>query len=220
MSDDAGRTLAVEVPDAVADWLDDHGADPDTAAGDLLRAHRSVAEDPASAIEPAVASVLADRMDAIADAVVERLDPETADEGDLAALEDRVDAVETGQRPDPEQLRDRIATLEERLEDTESACDRQFSEIAEKLDRLAWAVIESREQSDEDRALERIMSAAHAAGVDHAACADCGRTVDLGLLTASRCPHCEGDFADLEPSSGWFGSSTLVGDAPEVESDG
>jgi len=210
MADDAGRTFSVEVPDAVGDWLAQHRDDPATAAAELLVAQRSIAEDPETSIEPAVASVLADRMDAIADAVAERLESGETD------LEERVGALETNREAGT--VHDRIAALESDLADQQTTVNRQLAEFSEKLDRLAWAVLDGREQSGDDPALDRILSAAHAADVNRAACADCGRGLDLGLLTGSRCPHCEADFADLDPPRGWFGTATLVSDAPEDES--
>ncbi|AWB28205.1 hypothetical protein [Halococcoides cellulosivorans] len=206
MADDAGRTLTLSVPESVADWLDGHGDDAETAAAELLIAQQSVATDPEASIEPAVASVLANRMDSITDAVIEHLEST-----DWAAddLEDRVGALESGQGPDPAHLRDRIGTLEDRVDDTERTVETRLDDLSEKVDRLAWIVVEERERVGSDPVLDRIRSAAHTADVDRAACEGCGRAIDLGLLGASTCPHCEAAFSDLDPPTGWFGSATL-----------
>lgn len=206
MADDAGRTLSLSVPEPVADWLDEHDGDADRAAAELLIAHQSVATDPEASIEPAVASVLATRMDSIADAVIEHLE-ETGWAAD--DLEDRMDALETGQGPDPARLRDRIGTLEDRLGETEATVETRLDELSEKVDRLAWIVVEERERVAGDPDLDRIRAAAQVAGVDRAVCGQCEREVDLGLLGSSRCPHCEVDITDLDPPTGWFGSATL-----------
>lgn len=209
MSEDAGRTLSVEVPDAVADWLAERD-DPATAAATLLVAQHSVAEDPDSAIESAVASVLADRMDAIAEAVAERLDSGEP----TSRTTDRASAVETADGSSASE--NRLETLSNRLETVESTLEGRLDDLEADLDRLAWVVVEDREGADGDPVLERIRRTAQVAGVDRAACVDCGGSVDLSLLSESRCPHCETAFEDLDTPGGWFATARLVG-GPDVE---
>jgi phage shock protein A len=130
-----------------------------------------------------------------------------------------------------EDVDDRIDTLGERL-------DRGFENYEEileyltdttddldrKVEQLAGAVVDVRSElrrvtaADHDReAVEDLRTAANRHGERTAACADCGATVDLGLLSRPRCPHCEATYVDFEPPSGFFGSATLTtGDRPAL----
>jgi hypothetical protein len=64
-------------------------------------------------------------------------------------------------------------------------------------------------------AVDQLAAAANRRGVREADCEDCGGAVDVALLREPACPHCGATFADVEASSGWFGSDTLVtGAAP------
>ena len=145
---------------------------------------------------------------------------------------------------DLERRLERVATaleaLDDELEGVDRRVDRGFEnyeevleyltettdEVQRRLARLASVVLELREQlrdatRDEVRrtALAHLTDAANRHGVDRARCEACEATVDLSLLVAPRCPHCDAAFTTLEPRRGFFRTSVLhTGRLPALES--
>jgi chaperonin cofactor prefoldin len=141
-------------------------------------------------------------------------------EHDHPGLEDRADtahrvAADAGDRVDRvDQRLDRgFENYEEVLEHLTDVTD----DLDRKVTRLAGAVVDVRSElqrvtaAEHDReAVDDLRTAANRHGASTAACADCGATVALGLLSRPRCPHCEATYVDFEPSAGFFASATLV----------
>lgn len=137
----------------------------------------------------------------------------------LDEVESRLEAVDEGTTA----VDDRVSALESRFEE-ELARD---ADVDEKLSRVASAVVGvqrrlgavERRTAGRER-LATLTAAANRHGVRKADCGGCHGTVTLGLLTKPECPHCNREFGDLEPKSGFFGTSTLtVGDPPALEGD-
>jgi len=98
-------------------------------------------------------------------------------------------------------------------------------ELEHKLDVLAGVILDLRERTDaliEARAghaaLAELTRAANVHGARSADCGACGESVDIGLLSAPRCPHCAETFSEFKPGTGFFGSPTLeVGTTPALD---
>ncbi|MFC7172659.1 hypothetical protein ACFQL0_03325 [Haloplanus litoreus] len=85
-------------------------------------------------------------------------------------------------------------------------------DLDRKVDQLAGAVVDVRSElhrvsaAEHDRqAVDDLRTAANRHGERTAACGDCGATVDLGLLSRPRCPHCEATYVDFDPPPGSSG---------------
>ncbi|MDF9746933.1 hypothetical protein [Natrinema salsiterrestre] len=140
--------------------------------------------------------------------------PEYPSDDDLESIRDELTALERT----VERGFDNFETvLEEVLGETD--------ELAERSTLLARAVVGLRDRRDElatrqrDRAVaDDLKLAANRLGIRTAACADCGSSVDIALLTAPECPHCASGFVDVEEKTSLFGSSRLLtGDPPALE---
>ena len=69
-----------------------------------------------------------------------------------------------------------------------------------------------------DKAVDRIKRAAAQEGVETASCESCGESVNLGLLTAPECPHCEATVSDVRPTGGIFRKKARLVAAAQLES--
>ncbi len=133
-----------------------------------------------------------------------------------------------------------VSTLRERVSDFDERTERGFEnyerivttlrddvdDVDQKLTRLAGIVVDLRsriaalETRAVDSALDELRLMANRRGVRTAACENCGETLDVALLTESRCPLCNAAFDGVEPKRGFFGSARLtVDDRPALESD-
>jgi len=160
----------------------------------------------------------------------ERID-DLADELEATAARlDRLDAA-VADAPASERVDGRIDDLDERVASVESdvaevsAAD--MSEIDDKLSRVANAVVKvkrrldaaERDRADRER-LDSLTRTANRHGARTADCDHCGGEVELGLLSTPECPHCGRRFEDLEPNTGFLGTSRLlVGDRPAIDGD-
>ena len=204
---------------AVAARLDELADDLAETASRLDRLDAAVADAPsASRVDD-----LGDRLDALDD----RLDELDAVRERLNALDERVDGAEgrvgeTGDRLD--RVDDRLGEVETDLAGV-SADD--LTEMDDKLSRVANAVVRvkrrldaaERDRADRER-LDALTRTANRHGVRTADCGDCGGGVELGLLSAPECPHCGRRFEELEPNTGFLGTSTLlVADRPAIDGD-
>ena len=201
---DAEPAAAARV-DALADELEE-------VAARLDRLDAAVADAPSS-----------DRVDELGD----RLDALDARIDELDAVRDRVDAF--GDRLD--EVDGRIEGVDGRLDDVESDLDgistEKLTEIDDKLSRVANAVVRvkrrldaaERDRADRER-VDALTRTANRHGVRTADCGHCGGGVELGLLSAPECPHCGRRFEDLEPNTGFLGTSKLlVADRPAIDGD-
>lgn len=130
-------------------------------------------------------------------------------ESSLAAIEsrvdDRTDAVDA--------LEDRAESVDERVAAVEAAAER-LDEIEERLRTVAWVVSDLREaeqaRSSGSAAIDRLKTTAAELDVDRAVCGNCSQTVDIALLSESRCPHCDAAVSDVQLPSGLFGKPKLT----------
>ncbi|NGM67628.1 hypothetical protein G6M89_01160 [Natronolimnobius sp. AArcel1] len=133
---------------------------------------------------------------------------------------------------DLESLQSDLSALEEHVgagfENFEDVLDYLFDQTDDLEKRstvLATAVVDLRDRwntfADRERrraAAERLQLAANQLGIRTAACADCDASIDIALLTAPECPHCESTFADVAERTSFFGSHTLeTGEPPALE---
>ena len=149
-----------------------------------------------------------DEVDANVRAVADRLD----------GLEDRVESID-----------DTVASVDdrfERIEDRLDALAAADDDAADKLSRVASAVVRTQRrlrEIDGERAagrLDDILDAANRHGVQTADCDGCGHTVRLSLLSSAECPHCESRFAGLDPADRFYRRSRLtVDDRPALSGD-
>lgn len=186
-------------------------------------------------LESEVQSV-ADRLDRVDDAV-DTLGDETEDL--VADVRERVIQVKReadSKAPadhDHADLRERVETAEAAAESAANAAETveeradSVGETVERLstrqDTLAGAVVDVRDrveqlQRDERAraAAEDLRRAANRNGDAAAACAACGETVDLALLTRPRCPHCEEEIVSFESSGLIRGATLSTGDRPAL----
>ncbi|GAA0715469.1 DNA repair exonuclease SbcCD ATPase subunit [Halorubrum trapanicum] len=192
-------------PAADAAHLDELADELEGIAGRLDRLDAAVVDAPSS-----------DRVDDLGD----RLDALDARLDELEAVRDRLDAFDDRLH----EVDDRVAAVESDLADI-SADD--LAEIDDKLSRVANAVVKvkrrldaaERDRADRER-LDALTRTANRHGVRSADCDHCGGGVELGLLSTPECPHCGRRFEDLEPNTGFLGTSRLlVADRPAIDGD-
>jgi len=205
--------------DEAAGRIDDLAEELEETAARLDRLDAAVADAPsADRVDD-----LGDRLDALA-ARVDELD-EVRDR--LSAFDDRLGGIEAS----VDETDGRIDSVDDRLGAVEadlagiSADD--LTEIDDKLSRVANAVVKlkrrldaaERGRADRER-VDALTRTANRHGVRTADCEHCGGGVELGLLSASECPHCGRRFEDLEPNAGFLGTSKLlVADRPAIDGD-
>ncbi|MFB6101981.1 MAG: CopG family transcriptional regulator [Haloplanus sp.] len=142
-------------------------------------------------------------------------------------LEERIDAAMRAADDAATEVDDLDHRLERGFENYEEILEYltdATDDLDAKVDALAGAVTDIRAElrrvsaAEHDRqAVDDLRTAANRHGERTAACADCDATVDIGLLSRPRCPHCEATYIDFEPSTGFFGSATLAtGDRPAL----
>jgi archaellum component FlaC len=230
----------VESLDAAEGGAED-GEAAQTAAseGDAAGATATRVDELADELEEIAARL--DRLDAaVADAptadrvddIGERLDALDARIDELDAVRDRLDAFGDrlgGVDERVDEIDGRVGGVDDRLDDVESdlagiSAD-DLTEIDDKLSRVANAVVRvkrrldaaERDRADRER-VDALTRTANRHGVRTADCDHCGGGVELGLLSAPECPHCGRRFEDLEPNTGFLGTSKLlVGDAPAID---
>jgi hypothetical protein len=142
--------------------------------------------------------------------LADRVDDATRTAGDAAAQADALaDRLDRGFENYEEIL--------EYLTDTTDDLERRVDSVAEAVADLRSEFGHVSAAETDRRAVDDLRTAANRHGDRTAACGDCDSTVDIGLLSRPRCPHCEATYVDFEPSTGFFGSATLVtGDRPAL----
>jgi predicted Zn-ribbon and HTH transcriptional regulator len=129
-------------------------------------------------------------------------------DADLAELIQRVDAVDERVRIRQDALESRLDAELDNLEtildyflDTTDALEADVESIAEDVDA-------ARQGRAERERLGTLKRTASQLDVRSAACGHCGSSVDIGLLPTADCPHCDRQFVDIDPATGWFGLGT------------
>ena len=239
--------LTAVVPESLERWLaeqaDGVGVEVDEYLVRLLAACRLATEE-GEAVAPGEIARLDGRLDdlradyeeALAD-VRNRVVDVKLEADDKAPIDH--DHAELRERAD--RLAHEVDSLAEAVEENGTRLDEGFEnyrevleyltdatdDIEERIDALARATIEAREQS---RAAVRRMATRAAAdelarranrrGVRRAKCGECRSGVDVALLTAPECPFCNSTFGDVETREGLgklFGSAELVvGEPPAL----
>lgn len=127
-----------------------------------------------------------------------------------------------------EQLSQRLTEIDrgfENFEDILEYLTDTTEELEEKLDGLAYTVIDLRGRISElegtasaHAAADELKAEANRRGITAANCTNCESTVQLGLLSTPHCPHCGTTFREIDPSDGLFGSASLrTGDRPALK---
>ena len=233
--------LSVQLPPDLEAWLDEQaseqGVERERLLQRLLEASRLVIAEAGTDTDVDLDS-LADRVETLDDSVgtldaeVDTLDADL--DGKIEDVRNRVlqvkRAADTKAPADHDhdefgQLEAQIAELEdavaemqtsvERIEETVDSHDAQFESVTDRLHRAAAAIVGLRktvEEFEHDERLTHLKETATRRGFQKAYCGGCGRSINLGVLTAATCPHCEIEFHDVIGNSGFFSTPTLVGE--------
>lgn len=225
--------------------MDDHGDELETlAGGDLPASTGENVTERLAALEDAHAEVgtVRSRVDQVESSFDEKIEDvrnrvvQVKRETDAKAPADH-DHPELAARIDEEattvdELRDDLRTLEGRVDEGFDNYEEVVEYLSEavddaeaKLDRLAGALVDLRRvtgdletAASERAAAAELKTAANRQRTRTADCGECGSEVDVGLLSAPRCPHCDVTLVDVEPGRGFFGSARLVpGQRPALE---
>lgn len=243
-------TLGATVSESLARWIDERAADADVETEEflarLLESYRLAASDEADR-ESADERVerLGERLHTLQAGYEEALN-DVRDRVISVKLETDGKADAGHDHPElqtqTEQLAAEAESLAEEVDELHGRIEGGFgnyeevleyltdttAELEDRIDVLARVTVEVRDQS---RALTRQMTTRAAAeelartanrkGVRRGKCGDCGKEVDVALLSAPECPFCSVTFADVDAQEGLgklFGSAELVvGDPPALE---
>lgn len=112
----------------------------------------------------------------------------------------------------------------ENYEDVLEYLNDATEDLEAKLTVLAQAVLEVRKSTATQaaresarRAVDELAHEAQKRAIRSANCEECGRRVDIALLSRPECPHCVSPFDGVEEGR-WFRPATLtVGDVPALE---
>ncbi|PSP56208.1 hypothetical protein BRC72_13115 [Halobacteriales archaeon QH_7_66_36] len=226
--------LSVQLPPDLEAWLDeqasDQGVEPERLLQRLLEASRLViAEadtdadieldslvDRVRTLDDAVGTLDADLDEKIEDVrsrvlqvkqTAEARAPADHDHDEFGQLEAQIAELD--------EAVDEMQTSVETLERTLDSHDAQFESVNDRLHRVAAAIVglrKSVEEFEHDERLTHLKETATRRGFQKAYCGGCGRSINLGVLTAATCPHCEVEFHDVIGNSGFFSTPTLVGE--------
>jgi chromosome segregation ATPase len=199
--------------------LDAEAEDPHETHLDALDSELESLDERVSAVESDVDDKIEDVRERIVQ-VKRETDAKAPRDHDHPALEDRLDAAARAAAESEEAVETLSKRLDKGFENYEEILEYltdTTDDLDEKANALASAIVDVRGElqrisaAEHDRqAVDDLQTAANRHGARTAACGDCGATVDLGLLSRPRCPHCEATFVDFEPSSGFFSSATLT----------
>jgi len=133
----------------------------------------------------------------------------------IAELETAVDEQLSGEATDLDELE---AWIQNEFDNIEDVLEHLLSKTDNLEYRIGSAVDSQREQLEplqeahaEQEDLTALKAEAIRKDVDTAACADCGESVDLGVLPTPYCPNCEQKLTGVEAGQGWnpFDKPTL-----------
>jgi len=256
MSQDVSDPSVTDLPDGVGDWLAELAREQDVSEKELLSRLLGTGLNGSGVdeLDDRLEEIRSDldgldaRIDDLDDDINEKIDdvrerviqvkreadakapedhghPElVSDIGDVAAdvnaLADEIGETEA-------RVEDALADATDEVEAVRAEMDDFSEDVTRKLNVLAAAVVETRDQvrtllaEREKRALvEELQKQANREGVRAADCENCSESVRIGLLAEPRCPHCNESFEELDPKDGFFGSNVLrTGDPPALEGD-
>ena len=139
MAGESQENLTVSLPPELESWLDQHAAqrdiDQETVLVQLLASYRELADgdgDPLAdpdTIEPAVRSIVADRLPDIAEALAEELDQ------DGAETRERIEALEADFQAKLDDVRQRVVQVK-READAKAPADHTHEQLETVFDRL------------------------------------------------------------------------------------
>lgn len=121
---------------------------------------------------------------------------------ELSALESDVQTIQQSYeelRAQVEQEFNSIETAFEKAIDSRENLEAELSDWSERVENDS-AMINS--LVDDQKRLQEIKKEAMQLGVQDAKCEHCGEQVDISMLAAPECPHCETPFDNISPS-GW-----------------
>ncbi|WP_410766977.1 hypothetical protein [Haloferax sp. DFSO60] len=95
------------------------------------------------------------------------------------------------------------------LDETTANLDTKLQTVAKVLVGLRARMVDVETDALERETLTELLRVANANNDHKATCESCETKVHLDLLSEPKCPTCRTPFAELSPSSGFFGSATL-----------
>lgn len=185
----------------------------------------------------ALESAVDDRFDELKERIIDVLEetraraPKDHEHPKLASQVDDISAELSSLQTAHEELTTTHETFETTVDDELSALSAEldsatdsFESLETRSDRLAGAVVDLRrrlsrveQELSDRRALDSILAIAHEEGLSKATCESCGSGIELGLLRAPWCPHCEARFESIEPRSFFRRPLLTVADRPALE---
>lgn len=185
----------------------------------------------------ALESAVDDRFDELKERIIDVLEetraraPEDHEHPELVTQLDELSAELSSLQTAHEELTTTHETFETTVDDELSALSAEldsatdsFESLETRSDRLAGAVVDLRrrlsrveQELSDRRALDSILAIAHEEGLSKATCESCGSGIELGLLRAPWCPHCEARFESIEPRSFFRRPLLTVADRPALE---
>ena len=185
----------------------------------------------------ALESAVDDRFDELKERIIDVLKetraraPKDHEHPKLASQVDDISAELSSLQTAHEELTTTHETFETTVDDELSALSAEldsatdsFESLETRSDRLAGAVVDLRrrlsrveQELSDRRALDSILAIAHEEGLSKATCESCGSGIELGLLRAPWCPHCEARFESIEPRSFFRRPLLTVADRPALE---
>ena len=208
---------------------------------DLTERIEAVAEE-VTAAEGDADGALADRVAALEDDLDEKIGdvrerviqvkretdgkaPADHDHGDLRQRVDRAATTvgEFDSRLDDLEGRveggfDNFEEILEYLTETSEDLETRTETLARATIGLRDRVAELETERSARAVADDIRETANRNGDATATCESCSGRIRLGLLSRPECPHCAATFEDVEPSSGLFGTATLlVGPPPALD---
>lgn len=214
MSDIAGAVAdQLEIERTVEDAIEARSGELTQTAVD--RATRRV-DDDLDALEAEFMSNVEDVRDRVIQ-VKKETDRKAPAEHDHPDLEDQLNTLSN----DVEALQDDLESLRADVDGQVESQEARLDEIDEtvwdvqdKLETVAYVVRDLRDsgamENKRATSVEKIKQAAAKEDLDRARCEACGEGVEIALMTAPECPHCEATVTDVQPGEGLFGKPMLV----------
>lgn len=205
--------LANEIDNKLVDSLDERLAD----------VSQSAAEQATTQVEDHVESLESDFMANVEDVrdrviqVKKEADRKAPAEHSHPNLAGQINEISADVADVQEELTAVRADLEGQFDSHESRfdeLDETVWDVQEKLQTIAHVVKKLRDSSQfdnkRDTSVDQIKQTAAQQDIDRAMCEACGDGVEIALMTAPECPHCQATVTDVDPGDGFFGKPKLV----------